>query len=619
LKGYMNQIISIDLSIRKVDVIGLEEEQLRKFIGGSGLGSKILWDKRAYDADPLSEDNPFIFMTGPFANTPALTSGRHAVVARSPLTRIFAESDVGGTWGPSLKRAGYDGIVLVGKADRPVYLWISDDGVEIREAEHLWGKETFATEKALRAETAEKAVTACIGPSGENLVRIAGIIHDGRAARVAGRCGLGAVMGSKKVKAITVHGTQKAPIHDRSALIKALKEITRTLRKNMAGMTKLGTSGGLALFEEMGTLPLQNWKRSERWKEGAFKITGATMAERMGTGNYGCERCPVRCGRVIQVNGGPYDGLEGAGPEYEGLASLGALCLVDDLEAIAYASHMCNRYGIDTISAGALVAFAMEAFERGILTQSDTDGLNLIWGNGHAMVETVKMICENRGLGSILAKGVREAAKTIGGGAEEFALHSNGLELPMHDPRGYMTLAVEYATSARGACHLSSFSHVFERAITLPEIGLREVPNRLSVDNKGILTAKTQDVMGMFDSLKLCKFMLFGGLKLTHIIDWYEKITGEDMDVDKFMLTGERIFNLKRLFNLKCGINPSTHDTVPARILELPKEAEGWGTRLPPMTQMMKEYYVHRGWDEQGVSTIEKLEALGLSEEALLL
>jgi len=613
MNGYMNQIINVDLTARKIDISEFEEDILKNFIGGSGLGVKILWDKKAFMADPLSGENTLIFMTGPFANTPVLLSGRHAVVARSPLTGIFGESDSGGTWGPMLKRAGYDGIVVTGKADSPVYLWVSENGVEIRDAGHLWGKDTFDADAQLRAETAEKAVTAGIGPAGERLVRIAAIMNDGRAGRAAGRCGLGAVMGFKKLKAIAVHGTLETQIHDRDGLLKALKEVGRMIRENMVGMTKFGTSGGLASFEEMGALPLQNWKGSERWNEGASQITGAAMAERIGTGNYGCERCIVRCGRDIRVKEGPYAGLEGAGPEYETLASLGSLCLITDLNAIAMANDLCNRYGLDTISTGSMVAFAMEAYEKGILTQKDTDGLELTWGNAHAMVETVKMIGEDRGLGVILAKGSREASKELGAGAEQFAVHSKGLEVPMHEPRAYMAGAVQYATSARGACHVSGLSHAFERVLTLPEIGLKDIPDRMASEGKGVLAAKTQNVMGMFDSLKVCKFLLFGGIKTTHLVEWYEKVTGESMSVEEFMLTGERIFNLKRLFSLRCGLR-AEDDTISARILDLPKEAEGWKTKLPPLPEMIKEYYAYRGWNDEGVPTDEKLQALGLQE-----
>ncbi len=616
MKGYMSRILNVDLTSRKTEVEVIPEDLYRKFIGGSGLGTKILLDRKVYEAESLSEDNVVIFMTGPFANTPALTSGRHEVLAKSPLTGIFGESDSGGTFGPTLKRAGYDGVVITGKSDDPVYLWVSEEGVEIRNAKHIWGKDVFETDAAIRSETTDKAVTSCIGPGGENMVRIAAVINDGRAARAAGRCGLGAVLGSKNLKGIAAFGRQKTPIHDRDKLSGSIKELAKMLSEKMAGFTNFGTASSLATYEEMGSLPLQNWKGSKRWNNEAAKITGATMAEKIGSGNYGCERCVIRCGREIKVNSGPYAGLEGAGPEFETLASFGSLCMVSDLEAIAMANDLCNRYGLDTISAGSMVAFAMEAFEKGIINEKDTDSIQLTWGNGQAMVETIKMIGESRGIGEILAKGVREAAKILGGGAEEFAIHSSGLEFPVHDPRAFMSLSVGYATSPRGACHLAGLSHVFERILTLPEIGLSEVMDRMSIDNKGKLTALAQNVMGMFDSLKVCKFTLFGGLRIPHITDWYQVITGEPMDVEAFMQTGERIFNMKRLFNLKCGYDPQRDDTVPARVLKMPKTAEGWQTKLPPISEIMTEYYAFRGWDEKGYPTQEKLASLGLQEES---
>ncbi|MBW1981047.1 MAG: aldehyde ferredoxin oxidoreductase family protein [Deltaproteobacteria bacterium] len=615
MKGYMHKIAYVDLGAPSVKVVQPAEETLREFIGGSGLAAKMLWDEKAYRVQPLAGGNPLIFMTGPFANTPALTSGRHAVVARSPLTGIFAESDAGGTWGASLKRAGFDGMVIVGESDRPVYLWVYDGRVEIRDAAHVWGKDTFATDEALRAETTDRAVSACIGPAGEKLVRLAAILNDGRAARAAGRCGLGAVMGAKKLKAITVYGKQETELADRKGLLRSLQQLASGIKKNLAGMTKFGTAGNVSSFERLGSLPLQNWKGSQRWEQEALQINGAAMAERFGTGTYGCEGCVVRCGREVRLHSSTYGDIEGAGPEYETLASLGSLCLVSDLEAVIAGNDLCNRYGVDTISAGALVAFAMEAFERGLISSKDTGGLELTWGNGRAMVAVLEMICENRGLGEILAKGVRQAAAIIGGEAEEFAVHGNGLELPMHDPRAYGSLALSYATSARGACHLASLSHAFERALTLPEIGLAELPDRLDPTDKGKLAATGQNVMGMLDSLKVCKFMLFGGLNLTHMLDWYEKIVGETMTLATFMLTGERIFNLKRLFNLGCGLEPSTADNISRRILELPKQAEGWETRLPAMEQLREDYYKHRGWNGQGIPTREKLQELGLEKE----
>jgi len=614
MKGYMNKVINVNLSTETIESIQYDDNLLKKYIGGSGLATKILWDRKIYEVEPLSPENLLIFMTGPFANTPALTSGRHTVVTKSPSTGMFAESDAGGRWGGTLKRAGFDGIIVEGCAKEPVYLWVSEGNVEIRKANHLWGKDVFATDELIKAETNQKAVTACIGQGGENLCWMASIINDGKSARASGRCGTGAVMGSKKLKAIAVHGSIKTDIYDKAGLQSSVRNIAKQAREKLAGLTTHGTSGGLFSFEEMGTLPLQNWKGRERWTEGAQAITGATMTEKAFTGNYGCEGCVVRCGREIRVEDDRYGTIEGAGPEYETLAGFGSLCLVSDLNAILKANDLCNRYGIDTISTSACVSFAMEAFERGILTTDDTDGLDLTWGNAEAMVTLVEWIAEKKGIGAVLAKGVRKAAQTIGKGSEEYAIHSHGLEFPLHDPRGYMTCSIEYAMSARGACHMSGVTHGFERALTMPEVGLKEVPDRLSTDKKGELTAKAQNVVGLFDSLKACKLMMFAGVTLTDLLTWYNCITGETVSMDEFVKTGERTYNLKRLFNLQCGIHPE-EDKVPDRILTLPKDAEGWGTKLPPFEEMRDEYYKTQEWDEKGFPTRSTLEKLGLQEE----
>ena len=618
MKGYMNQILKVDLSAESIEVSKIGEDILKKYIGGSGLGAKILWDMKAYEHDPLSEKSPLIFMTGPFANTRAITSGRYAVVGRSPLTGLFAESDSGGTWGPALKRAGYDGLVVTGKSKKPVYLWVSEDKVEIRDASHIWGKDTIETDALLRAETKKKAVVACIGPAGEKQVLMASVINDGKAARAAGRCGLGALMGSKNLKAVVAFGSLGTPVHDEQGLQESTGRLAKQLKENMVGMGKFGTGALVTPAEELGSLPLKNWKGNERWTEEAAKITGTTMAETILSGRYGCERCVVRCGRDVKFTDERYGELDCAGPEYETLGSLGSLCLVSDLNAICMGNDLCNRYGIDTISAGTAVAFAMEAFEEGIITTKDTGGLEVNWGSAEAMVEIIKMIGESRGLGAVLGKGVRLAARELGHGSEKFAVHAHGLEAPMHDPRSYVSLGLGYTTSNRGACHVAGLSHAFERAITMPEIGYPEVLDRMAEDGKAEMAAKAQHVMGMLDSLKVCKFMLFGKLSIPDMGGWYESITGRAMSVEDFMLAGERIFNIKRLFNLMCGLSPAD-DVVLTRIQDTPKQAEGWITKLTPFPRLIKEYYQAREWSEEGLPVLAKLKSLDLENEGEVL
>lgn len=611
MKGYAGKILRVELSRERVETQALDEDLAKKFIGGSGLAAKILYDETGADTDPLGPENLLIFMTGPFAATPVITSGRHAVVTKSPLTGIFAESDSGGTWGAVLKKAGFDGIVVKGKAKKPVYLWVVEGRAEIRDASHLWGQDTYEVEGAIREETRKDAVVASIGPAGEKLVRFASILTDGKDARAAGRAGVGAVMGSKNLKAIAVHGTQAVEMADAEALRASLKDLSPMVAKNTEGMRKFGTAGGLAAFENLGSLPLQNWKFQGRWQQGAEKIAGPAMAAKILTGNYYCDRCVIGCGRRVKIDKGPYAGVEGAGPEYETMAFLGSLCLVDDLEAIAKGNELCNRYGMDTISTGAAIAFAMEAYEKGLIGKQETGEIELLWGRGDVMVKMVEKIGKREGLGNLLGEGVRRAAETLGRNSVEFSLHVKGLEIPGHDPRAYNGGALSYATSNRGACHLAGFTHVFERILTMPEIGVETPLPRTEVKGKGELAAKTQNVMCLFDALKLCKFTLFGGLKLTPIVDWYTYVTGVSMDVAEFLQIGERIFNLKRLYNVRCGVSRKD-DTLPVRLLTLKRKGEGWTPNLPPLGEMLSDYYEYRGWSEEGIPLPEKLQELGL-------
>jgi aldehyde:ferredoxin oxidoreductase len=381
--------------------------------------------------------------------------------------------------------------------------------------------------------------------------------------------------------------------------------------KNAEGMRKNGTAGGLAAFEALGTLPLQNWKHQGRWEQSAAKIAGPAMTERILTGNYYCEKCVIGCGRRVKIDKGPYAGVEGAGPEYETMAFLGSLCLVDDLEAVAKANELCNRLGMDTISCGSSIAFAMEAFEKGLIGKKETGELELVWGRGDVMVKMVEKIGKREGLGHLLGEGVRAAAEKIGKNAVEFSMHVKGMEIPGHDPRAYNACAVSYATSNRGACHLAGFTQTYERVLPLPEVGLEKPSPRLEVQGKGELAAKSQNVMGLYDALKICKFTQFGGLRLTPIASWYTMVTGIPMDMAEFLKIGERIFNLKRLYNVRCGISRKD-DTLPARMLTLKHMGEGLTPSLPPLGQMLSEYYQFRGWNEEGIPLPEKLKELGL-------
>ena len=611
LKGYIGKILHIDLSSSKVHVEDLKEEWARQFIGGSGLGAKFLYEMTDERTNPLGSENPLIFMTGPFTGTVVPLSGRHAVVSRSPLTGIFGESDVGGTWGANLKKAGFDGIVVTGKSEKPAYLWVQNGKWEIRDASHLWGKDTYEIDPLLKKETHEKAVVSTIGQAGENQVSLAAIMTDGKDGRAAGRCGMGAVMGSKNLKAIVVYGTGNVSVYNPESIARLPKEYASVINKNAENFRKYGTSGSLSVFEAMGTLPIQNWKFVGRWEESAEKINGFTMSETVLTGRYFCNACVLGCGRIVKIDKGPYAGVEGAGPEYETLALLGSSCLIDNLEAICFANELCNRLGLDTMSTGGAIAFGMEAYEKGLIDREDTGGIELRWGSAEAMIETIRLIAQKKGVGELLGKGVKRASEELGKNSVEFAMHIKGLELPGHDPRGYNAGAVGYATASRGGCHMAGLTHTFERVLKAPEIGIPEPLDRFQIEGKGILAAKSQNLMGMMDSLKLCKFILFGGITITHIVKWYHDVTGNEMTIDDFVKTGERIFNLKRLYNVRLGVSRKD-DTLPFRSLTFKRMGKGLTPNLPPLGQMLSEYYEYRGWSEEGIPTPEKLKELGL-------
>jgi len=611
LKGYIGKVLHIDLTHSKGRVEDLKEDWADQFIGGSGLGTKYLYEMTDERTNPLGPENLLIFMTGPFTGTSVPLSGRHAVVSRSPLTGIFGESDVGGTWGANLKKAGFDGIIVTGKSEKPTYLWVHDGAWEIRDASHLWGKDTYEIDPILKSETHEKAAASAIGQAGENQVLISSIMTDGRDGRAAGRCGMGAVMGSKNLKAIVACGTGNVSVFDTESVKQLPKEYSQRIIQNGGNFKNYGTAGALSTFEAMGTLPLQNWKFVGRWEESAEKINGFTMAETILKGRFFCDACLLGCGRRIKLEKGPYAGVDGAGPEYETLALLGSNCLIDDLEALCFANELCNRFGLDTISTGGVIAFAMEAFEKGLIDRKDTGGIDLRWGSVEALIEMIKMIAWKKGLGELLGKGIKKASEGIGKNSSEFAMHIKGLEMPAHDPRGYNAGGVGFATSSRGACHLAGLSHTFERVLKAPEIGIPEPLDRFQVEGKGILAAKTQNLMGMMDSLKLCKFILFAGVTISDIVKWYKYVTGKEMAFDDFAKTGERIFNLKRLYNVRLGISRKD-DFLPPRFLTFKRVGKGLTPNLPPFGQMLSEYYEYRGWSEDGIPIPEKLKELGL-------
>lgn len=615
MNGYHNRIAWIDLSRRKVEVKPLDGKDAQDFVGGASLGAAYLARLVGADTDPLGPDNALLFMTGPFTASGVPASSRHDVISLSPLTGIFGESNCGGSFGWQLKRSGFDGLVITGKADKPLVLVIDADQITFRDSGDLWSTDVFTADERLKAEIDPKGVTALIGPAGERLVKVASISHDGRHTRSAGRCGMGAVMGSKNLKGLmaTSRGKAEAEIADREGFGNSLKQALILIKERLGAFGQMGTPGGVINYDKLGNLPINNW-RTAQCTPLAEKTTGTTLKETIWVSRAGCKFCPIHCGRLVQNTEGPF-ALDGVieGPEYETLAAFGSLCMNDNLKAIAKANEYCNRFGLDTISTGSIIAFAMECREKGLLSEKDLDGVDLSFGNPEGMVEMVKRIAYRQGeLASLLAEGSRKASSVIGGGAEEYAIHVKGLELAMHDPRFSWGHALSYSTSNRGACHLSSLSHPFELAVALPELGYEKPYPGRQREGKAQWVIHLQHVMTILDSLSICKFtMLSNALTISHFREWLQQITGVGRSLEEFMALGERAFTLKRMINNRRGITRKD-DMLPPRFRTLKKRGGNVDFDVPALLPMLSEYYDLRGWTEEGRPTPETIRRLGL-------
>jgi aldehyde:ferredoxin oxidoreductase len=484
--------------------------------------------------------------------------------------------------------------------------------VEFRDARPIWGKDSYESAEWLKRETMKEATAAVIGPAGERMAKIASIPHIGPIVRAAARTGLGAVMGSKNLKAMVVFGDGEISIAKPDALKAQIREITPHIQKATEAFGKFGTSGGIDNYEKIGNFPVKNW-REGRWA-GAKKISGVTMHDTILSGRKACMHCPIACGRHIKVTEGPYAPMDCEGPEYETIGTLGGICLVDDLVAIAKANELCNRYGLDTISAGGIIGFAMEAYEKGILTKKDTDGIDLVWGSAEALVEMVHKMGRGEGIGQLMTEGSKRMAEALGRNAIEFAIHVKGLEPSAHDPRRFFSQGLSYATAARGACHNASWSHPYELALSMPEIGIPEPQDAYQVDGKAEFTAKMQDLMCVMDALIICRFSQVGkAVNVTNHVDWLNLITGWNMEIPEYMKVGERLFNLKRIYNCRLGVSRKD-DFLPYRFMTLNRTGEDLRNQLPPIGRLLSDYYAYRGWSEDGIPTAQKLEELGLDE-----
>jgi len=606
--GYTGKLLWVDLSRNEIFIKELDVNDTEQFIGGSGIGAKILYNEIDSKTDPLSPQNPLIFMTGPLTGTPVPWSGRHALVSLSPLTGICGESYCGGTWGSELKRAGFDGIVIQGKADRPVYLWIKNGRAEIRNSFFIWGKDTYEVDELIKKETDERASITSIGPAGENLVRIACVMADGKAGRAAARCGFGAVMGAKNLKAIAVRGDGKLQVCEDEKLRESIKKCMPNFihdKEHMLSKIRYVFNG----FVDDGRHGVNNWRDGElaEFKE---KLLEEEEGHIKNGKPYLCRHCYTGCVESNMMG-------ESRATVWEVLAPLGSQCGITDMSVIRKAYELCNRYGIDCISAGGTVSFAMEAFEKGIITKNDADGMDLHFGKAESMLELLKKIAMKKGIGEILSQGAKKASEHFGEKALKLAIHSKGLEIPAHEPRSHNFLALTYATDNRGASHVSASN---PRASQEDSVDLMKI----RFDSKGIgkMVVRRQNYTSILNSLVLCIFSQAGyaqyftpkdfpGISANDVAEWFKYVTGKEIGLEEFLLTGERIFNLKRLINLKRGIS-GKDDTLSERLLKEKRGAGPAGENLPPLGTMLEEYYASRGWDEDGKPTKEKLEELGL-------
>ncbi len=607
--GYTGKLLRVDLSSGRITEEPLNEDYAQAFIGGSGLASRYIYDMVTTSTDPLGAENPLIFITGPLTGTNAPCCGRFTVCARSPLTGFWGESNSGGIFGPNLKFAGYDGVIVTGSSPKPVYLEISEGKAGLRDASQLWGQDSYQTQVKIKEEIQEpKASIACIGIAGEKKSRIAAIINDH--GRAAGRTGLGAVMGSKQLKAVAVSGNARPRLAAEESFTQAVREAYHILKNDMtAQMFRLG---GTAIYTDIGMM--YGDVPTRYYTQGDFDVsnlTGGAMEETILTDIVGCYRCPIACGRKIKLD--KYGVSEADGPEYETIASLGTMLLIDDLPGIAYAGHLCNLYGLDTISTGATIAFAVYLFEKGVLSLADTDGVELKWGDIDTVIKLIEKIARREGFGSTLADGSLSLARRYK--AEESAVHVKGLEVAMHDPRAFSGMAVTYATSPRGGCHLNSDFFFMEMGVEFPELGILSSPREQwteSSKERAQMAARHQDWRSIYDALVLCKFANLPASLITGLLN---SATGWHTTPQELLKSGERIFNMKRLVNLKFGLKPED-DRLPSLLLE-PLADGGAAGNVPDINLMLEEYYRFRGWNRTtGKLEKEKLQELGLDRLA---
>jgi aldehyde:ferredoxin oxidoreductase len=625
LGGFAGTILRVNLKSKKVTKEPLKEDQARKYLGGPGLATKILFDELKPGIDPLGPENKLILTAGVMAGTLCEGGGSWQAVTKSPLTGLWAAARSGGFFGPEMKYAGYDMIILEGRAEKPCYLWVCNDLVEIRDAGDSWGKPIPEAEALIKEELGEyQARLALIGPAGEKLVRFAAIMND--MCRAAGRCGVGAVMGSKNVKAVVVRGTKDVKVNDPETCRKALIEMEKAVRNNplYALYAYEGTPAYTGSLNAFGALPTWHDRSGyfDRWEN----VSVDTLRRNYLVKARACQACSYGCERYTEIKFGAYRTPPMGGPEYETIDLMGPYLKIDNLEAIARASYLCNIYGMDTISTGYMIAFAIECFERGLITLKETGGLKLSWGDPEILINLTEKIATRQGIGDLLAEGVVRVAEKLGKEAINLALHVKGLEQPGHSPRAIKEMALQYGTCNRGACHIRYHwvgnPSMFKATSGMEAYGLPD-PSRLSpldeVKEKAKIVVVCQNCGNVHEALGTCLFHTSSpngetGLTIKRFANLLSSLTGWEISDHELVKAGERLFNLERAFNIREGVRRKD-DIIAERwrtekLLGGPTE----GAVVENYERMLDWYYELRGWDSEGVPRKSKLMELELGE-----
>jgi len=607
MHGYAGSILRVDLSTGVASAQPLAEDLVNAYIGGRGFGAYLVYREVPPGTDPLGPGNKLVVAAGPFSGVFLPSGSKTSFSAKSPATGLYGDSNIGGHLAGELKYAGYDAVVLEGRAPVPSYLFIEDDKVEVRPCEKLWGIGAIKTEKALKDELGDEFQIATIGPAGENMVVFACVNHD--IGRQAGRCGMGAVMGSKNLKAIAVRGTKGVPVADMSALRKVAGEMFSALAANPA--LKVWQDQGLAQVttwsNSIGALPTRNFRQN--FYENADALSGERMRSDIHVRDKACFACPMATGKYCKASHrGESVFLEG--PEYETTALIGSNCALGSIEEVAYANYMCDELGLDTISAGNAVAFTMECFERGIITKEDTGGIEARFGSLDAFVEIAKLIAARQGIGAPLSRGVRAAAAAWGGGSEDFAIQVKGLEWSGYESRGAPSMMLAYMTCDIGAHHNRAWSVTHDIAV-----------GRNVIEGKAAKVVELQHVRPLFDCLGVCRLQWVElGLPLEYYARLYPAVTGRDDTWENLLLKSERIWNLVRAFGVRERADFGRADDQPPRRFYTEPVPDGplAGSRVTreDIDRLLDEYYDLRGWDRDGRPTVKTLERLGLADVA---